>query len=146
MKEKREDLCKRNVQAWMKWKQCPPVEVTEAFADHCLLAYSPAFATWCEDHLETREIGITLHQPKSIRSAVRGWQEPRGMCSAQIVLHATIVDGLFFEIDFDLFNPKWGLGVALFHGVGEALWHFFTGTKTNPRTVAKLLRKRGVEI
>lgn len=72
------------------------------------------------------------------KTAIAGWRESRGRCSAQVVRH----DGGIYEIDFDLWNP-WDLVGLIGHG-WEVATNRLRRRKTDPFKVAEILRERGI--
>lgn len=69
-------------------------------------------------------------------TALRGWRERVARCSMQVVEHRAAI-----EVDFDLFNPDFGLLPALGHIV-EIAWP----GKTDPFRVMAGLRNRGIPV
>lgn len=92
----------------------------KAFIDQ--INVSPAFSSWAFNSNH----GTT---------AIRGWREEVALCSMQVIEHTAAI-----EIDFDLYNPNYGIGPALLHGFLEVWWP----GKTDPQHVTKGLIKRGI--
>ena len=122
-----------NVQRWFAEHNLPAFFLFGLQPDRCLFLLGGDIIHWCEANMDPWTCGIRRHKPSGYVTAVRGWRERRATNAVQIIEHHD--DDLFCEIDFDGYNPAWGLAPALGH-----LAHLILRHKTNPRTVA---RKRG---
>ncbi len=72
-------------------------------------------------------------------NALWGVREVVPVASMQIVFHADDT----VSIDYDYFNPDYGLIYALLHGF-EALYYRITNTTTDPIAIGKKLAERGI--
>lgn len=107
---------------------------TEIVALECDRTWFRGFITGLE---EGKPFTRWDFNPSHGETAIRGWRENVGMWSMQVVQHSTGV----YEVDFDMFNPDWGVLPLIGHGI-ECLWP----GKTDPFKVAKGLRKRGWKV
>lgn len=122
-----------NVRAWMKAMGLPIL--TPAFVktddDRVMFHRNALFFSSMQPPLFERWDAASSHGV----TVIRGWREARAMCSAQVIEHTGGI-----EIDFDHFNPDYGIGPAVGHMI-EALWP----GKTDPFKIQKALRKRGID-
>ena len=137
--------CEKNISEHLVFLGAPPdsLVLNRAEYDRCFFEPRGKFLAWLmrsglfEEWNEVKNHGET---------AVRGWREVGARPSMQAVLHS-FDEGMRWEveIDFDLWNPAWGLIPAAAHFFGEVLPNKLTGRKTNPEKVARLLARRWSE-
>ena len=111
--------CELNCRAWMQWfglYQSPPYPLHSVEQDRCFFKISWLY--------------------KSFRESV-----PR--YGAEVTYHGK---GRLLEIDFDYYNPSYGLYYAIMHFFTEFLYHKVFRTKTDPFKVAEGLIKRGIDV
>jgi len=122
---------------------CPPCEILEVREDRIL--FRGVWGPWLNRHCEPWNAMISEHEPYGRKTAVVGWRDRYPFCSAQFILHQDPKLGSYYEMDFDLGNPNGGLLPLIRHGF-EYLWYRIRKSKTNPYQVARLLRRRGLEV
>lgn len=128
--------CTENIRAVLRLYDLPIPVLIATLSDRVLFDRSRIFLDQLMDMVpadfETwdfvRNHGVT---------ALRGWRERVARCSLQVVEHS----GAVIECDIDLYNPSFGVLPALGH-----LCEIIGRGKTNPWTVAKGLRKRGITV
>lgn len=118
-----------NVQRWFRDQGLPARCLFGHQRDRCLFLADADILHWCDEHMDPWTWGIGRHRPNGYKTAARGWRERRATNAAQIIEHHD--DDIFCEIDFDGFNPAWGVAPALGH-----LAHVVLRRKTDPRKVA----------
>jgi len=129
--------CLANITAWLDWHRLPALTPVTVQRDR--VVYEPCqefldqiqyqageggFARW---DMGMKEHGLT---------ALYSLRECVARCSAQVVVHRAAI-----EIDFDLFNPDFGVAPAIGHAI-ECLWP----GKTDPRRVRRGLIARGLTV
>jgi len=107
------------------------------FEDRLLFVCSLDWIEWLNNKCVPWNMGIAAHSP----STIRGWREDTPWCAAQFILWFDD----FIEVDFDYGNPSQGLIPALLHA-SECLWNKVTRSKTNPYTIRRWLKRRGIEV
>ena len=133
--EKKCKQCERNIKAVLNRYKAPELELVNAEADRCFYKYSVAFEAW-------------LYQQEGIFNACgRSWRENRSLNAMEVTIHiphpATAAS---IEIDFDYFNPNYGVAVAVMH-MFECLYNHLPlrKHKTDPYKIAKALNKLGID-
>lgn len=132
------EQCLRNVQAWLEWVGAPPLELIIGLEDRCYFENTEEFDEWLKR--ESADGYARFHKLGN------SYREQVPCTSAEVTLHSFIgVDVV--EIDFDYYNPDYGLFYMLLHGIevlkNKLPWR---QTKTDPVKIAKGLRKRGIEV
>ena len=121
---------------WAHHGYVPPEPIRTA-PDRCYYAATDKLLTVIAD-LAGRGVLIQTARPTNHGgTALRGYREDVGRCSAQIIVHPSEV-----EMDFDHHNPRDvvdGIGHAV-----EVLRNKFGRRKTDPFKIARELRKRGI--
>jgi len=139
-------------EGWRTYVQAPPAVVFKTFEDRCLFRFSLEWKQWADKHMVRADEGIGQHNPLGAdhRTAVMGWREPGSLVRTQLILHC--LDGKhFFELDFDVGNPSWGLGPLAIHA-GEWLRYRLPRLFGKRKKVldsywlARRLRNRGIHV
>jgi hypothetical protein len=131
------ERCRQNVEALLAFHNLSPIQILTAQPDRVTAMAPETFPA------EIRQAGgfaswniVGNHGT----TAVRGWREEVASCSLQIIEHSTGV----WELDVDLWNPNYGAGVGLWHGLFEVLPNMLRKGKTDPFKVYRGLVKRKV--
>lgn len=139
------EQCLRNVRAWLEWVGAPPLELIVGLEDRCYFENTEEFDEWlkresADGYARFHKLGNSYREQVPCTSAeitVGGYFSR--------VLGRTIEHVV--EIDFDYYNPDYGLFYMLLHGIevlkNKLPWR---QTKTDPVKIAKGLRKRGIEV
>ena len=140
------------VEGWRISVQAPSMVVFKTFEDRCLFRFTLEWRQWADRHMIWADEGIARHNPlhADFRTAFVGWREKGPFVRAQVILHR--LDGKhFFEIDFDVGNPSWGLGPLAVHA-GEWIWYRIPRLFGKRKRVlssywlARRLRNRGMTV
>lgn len=118
--------CLANIRAVLGHYGMVQPELISPHQDRCFFRRSAGFVADYAAH----HSGVTFTKGR----------ENVGRCAMEITLRDKSI-----EIDFDYFNPHFGLGPLLLHGV-ECAVNYFASRKTNPYRVAAGLRKRGIDV
>jgi hypothetical protein len=121
---------------WAHHGYVPPDPIRTA-ADRCYYAATNQLLTAICDLVVSGVLVQTARPANHGGTALRGYREDVGRCSAQVIVHQSEV-----EMDFDLYNPR-----DIVDGIGhavEVLRNKWTGGKTDPFKIAAQLRKRGI--
>lgn len=124
-----------NARAMFKYYGLPDLDLTYALIDKTFFFRRPEFVQKL-DKLVPKDFETWAFNRNHGVTAVQGWRERRMCYSAQIIEHSW--GGI--EVDFDYFNPNYGILPVLGH-----LLECLTPGKTNSFKVAKNLRKRGIK-
>ena len=122
-----------NFQVWPAFFKAPPLRLYSVRPDRCFFGYTVDFAEWVFEE-SSKEDGHLL-------SFFDGYRERVPRYSAEIVFHHNET----IEIDFDYYNPDYGLLYMMLHGF-ECLKNRlpWRKRKTDPFKIAAGLKKRGV--
>ena len=132
-----EQQCFKNIAAWAREVGIDlPLPFKEE-ADRCWYRAGDAMVSSIEWAV-TEGRFVPANYKNHGKTAVCGWREARGRCTAQIVRHV----GSIYEIDFDYWNP-WDIVGLVGHG-WEVASNKLGRRTTDPFVVAKLLEKRGI--
>lgn len=122
----RQAQCLANIHAVLKHYRMPQPVLLKAEQDRCWFGDSMGFVA--DYHARLKGVHFTNHRENVARFAMELTFHPAG----------------HIEIDFDLYNPHFGAGVALCH-MAECAWNFLRRRKTDPFVIARGLAKRGIE-
>jgi len=115
--------------------------------DRCIFQYSEDFAGLCN---ALTSDGYFIDDP-----SCHGYRENVPRYAMEITFHgepptwpipADQIMESAIEIDFDYWNPCYGIPYAIMHLATEVIPNFLLRKRTNPFKVAKGLRERGIEV
>jgi hypothetical protein len=118
--------CLANIRAVFAHYGMRQPELIEARQDRCFFRWSAGFVADYAAH----HSGVTFTKGR----------ENVARCAMEITIHDKSI-----EVDFDYWNPLYGAGLALLHGL-ECAVNYFASRKTNPYRIAAGLRKRGIDV
>ena len=134
---KPEQRCFKNIAAWARHVGLDlPLPVKEE-ADRCWYKGGFNLDSSINRMVRAGEL-VPANYKNHGETAIDGWRESRGRCTAQIVAHKNGI----YEIDFDLWNP-WDLVGLIGHGL-EVATNKLGRRKTDPFKVVEMLRERGI--
>jgi hypothetical protein len=133
-----EQRCFANIGAWARHHGLEVSNCIRMEQDRCW--YEDTWTMRADvERLARNKVLIAGNYKNHGETAVAGWREARGRCSAQVIDH-----GDRWEIDFDFWNP-WDLVGLVGHG-WEVITNKLGKRKTDPVKVTEALRKRGIHV
>jgi hypothetical protein len=128
--------CKCNILAILEHYQLGPIDVLTTQSDRITAYVREQVLGRLSYLVEIGKFNCWKFNRNHGATAINGWRELSHRCSMQIIEHDTGV----WEFDVDLYNPDYGVMPAMQH----LLLEVWKPGKTDPFTVAKGLKKRGI--